>query len=317
MKKLNYDNLYPPEFYHEIPNFDSRIAIRKFLDALDTISMAAISLSYIDDNPCTDFEKNFVKTIHLRHAIVDLNNSFDLLLQIPWMFYRAWSAFNTGGSLRSYSCYNKHDIVRNTDDWVNSAEKECSAKKLMKFLNYINNPLEQKFNNFTNTYINKGLNKTFTVRTLCNTMKHNHALSFTELYKPYVFNINFQNKQVNLRDENVKICFDCKFFEQSNPETPIGVIKANYSKDLEIDIEYFNGDVFRYSDCTHQSDRYDIIQVLNECIDYYDATVDLFENIYNVIYPEIPFCPVLATNGKPNIKIEKDNINLNKYFSET
>ncbi len=309
MKELRFDNLYPPEYYHEIPNFDSRIAIRKFFDARDTMGMARISLEYIGDKPSTDYDTNFAKVMHLRHAIQDLNNSFDLLLQIPWMFYRAWSAFNTNGNLRAPHYYNKTDIVRNTDNWVSSAEKACSREKLIKFLNSINNPLEQKLNNFANTYINNK-NKTFTVRTLCNTMKHNHALSFTELCKHYEFNVNSNGQQINLRDSNIEANFNAKFSKPSNPETFIGVININYFKDLEVDIEYYNDDVFRFSDCTHQS--YGILEVFHECAEYYDAILDLFENIYNVIYPEIFPSPVLK---EPNI--QTGNINLNKYFSVT
>lgn len=87
------------EYYHEVPNYDSRIAIRKFLDARDTIGFAKFSLSYIGTDPCNNRDKNFARIIHLRHAIEDLNNSFDLLLQIPWFYYRAWEAFNKGGVL--------------------------------------------------------------------------------------------------------------------------------------------------------------------------------------------------------------------------
>lgn len=314
MKKLHFENLYPPEFYHEVPHLDSRIAIKKFFDARDTMGFAQFSLSYIDDTPCTDFEKNFVKVIHLRHAIEDLNNSFDLLIQIPWMFYRVWNEFNCGGSLRSFYLKNKVEIVRNSNNWVYLAEQECSIKKLIAFLDSISSPLKQKLNDFSDTYIINP-NKSFTVRTLCNTLKHNHTLSFDELYEPYDFNVNFRGKQINLRNENMDTYFEQTFFKQSNPETPIGVIRTNYSKDLEIDIEYYNSDLFRYSDCTHQSNRYKILEVLHECINYYDSIVNLFDDIYNLIYPEIILSPILLSGEKINVKKEK-NIDLNKYFSE-
>lgn len=57
------------------------------------------------------------------YSIEDLNNSFDLLIQIPWMYYRIWGCFNSGGSLRTGSLKNRNDIVRNTDDWVYVAEQ--------------------------------------------------------------------------------------------------------------------------------------------------------------------------------------------------
>lgn len=55
----------------EVPGKDGRIAIKKFNDARDTMAMAQFSLSYIKDIPSEELEKNFAKTIHLRHAIMD------------------------------------------------------------------------------------------------------------------------------------------------------------------------------------------------------------------------------------------------------
>lgn len=80
MKDLRFDDLYSPEYYMDVPGNDGRIAIKKFNDARDTMAMAHFSLSYIEDTPSDELGKNFAKTIHLRHAIEDLNSSFDLLL---------------------------------------------------------------------------------------------------------------------------------------------------------------------------------------------------------------------------------------------
>lgn len=313
MKELRFDYLYAPEFYHEIPDYDSRIAIRKFLDARDTMGMAKFSLSYIDTVQVDDFEKNFVKTIHLRHAIVDLNNSFDLLLQIPWLYYRAWKAFNNDGALRSKDYSNFNEIVRNDADWVYCAEREYSLQKLLKYLNSTQNPLKMKIENFKKKYINNN-SKHFTIRTLCNIMKHNHILSFEELYEPYDFNVTINGISRNLRQNNLGIRFEQNFYDKSHPDEILGVIKTSYERDLSIDISYSGSDEFRSSDSIH-ANRYKIMEVLKECIDYFDATVDLFEDIYGEIYPKLIPCLSLTNGQEPNINKGINNINLNKYFT--
>lgn len=311
MKELRFEGLNAPEYYHEIPDVDSRIAIRKFLDARDTMGYARMSLSFIDDAQTDDFEKNFIKAIHLRHAIVDLNNSFDLLLQIPWIFYRAWKEFNYGGSLRSRNYKNRNDIVRNTTDWVYKAERECSDRKLFIYLDNINNLLKKKIEDFQNQYI-ANRNKSFTIRSLCNTMKHNHILSFSELYQPYDFTVNINGVSSNLRDRNLGIRYEQQFYIKDNPNEILGIVKTSFSNDLAIDIDYVNGDEFRFIDCTHNTDMLKIVDVFKECTVYYDAIVDLFEEIYDIIYLKI--CPCLSLN-KPNIKQGNGNIDLTKYFT--
>lgn len=310
MKKIRFENLNSPENYHDVPNYDGRIAIKKFLDARYTIGIAGCSLSYIDKNECDDFEKNFVKTLHLRHAIESLNSSFDLLLQIPWIYYRAWSEFNTSGGLRDREHKNYKEIIRNTNDWVYLAEKECSMKKLLKFLDVTDNPLKNNIEDFKNEYIFNE-SKQFTVRTLCNKMKHNHVLEFNELNKPYNFNLHVEDKKVNLKEEGLKIDIKQEFYSKSNPESIVGVIRTKYCEDLEIDIEYVGSDLFRFIDCKNQGGNYNIIDVLSECLSYYDAIVDLFEEVYSQIHPNImPSLSLTNTEYK-----QGQEIDLNRYFS--
>ncbi|MDN5290499.1 MAG: hypothetical protein PWQ06_738 [Anaerophaga sp.] len=272
MKELRFENLYSPEYYHEVPNLDSRIAIRKFLDARETMGLAGISLSYIDTTPTDDFEKNFIRTIYLRHALIDLNNSFDLLLQIPWLYFRAWNEFNRAGSLRTRELKNRNEIIRNTDDWVYQAERECSIAKLLSYLNKLGNPIKSKVEDFIDSYV-QNAQKLFTVRSLCNTLKHNHVLSFKELYSTYNFTVNINGVPVNLRENNLGIEYKQEFYDQEKSEQSLGEIRTVYSSDLAIDIEYYGGDLFRFSDCTHESDMLNISDVVSECVSYYDALV--------------------------------------------
>lgn len=318
MKKLRFDDLYPPEYYWEYPNVDCRIAIMKFNDARDTMGMAALSLSYIDTEATDKTEKNFVRTVHIRHAIEDLNSSFDLIMQIPWFYYRIWKEYNVGGALRERKLKNKSEICRNTDNWVFDAEESCEKKKVEKYLNSVQNDLGHKIEEFWNQYIYNST-KTFTVRTLCNTMKHNHALSFEELYEPYDFTIEIDGQVKNLRKEKMGMRCHQDILEQSETTSEavkVGEVIYSYEKDLTVDIEYTNSDTFRFKDCTHNEDRLKIEEVYKECCQYYDALIDLFEEVYKDIYPKMTLLKsFVGADGKPNIKPSGDNIDLNKYFT--
>lgn len=319
MKKIRFDDLYSPEYYFETPGHDSRIAIMKFIDTRDTMGMAGFSLSYIDDKPTEDLEKNFVRKIHLRHAIEDLNSSFDLLLQIPWFYYRIWEEYNLSGRLREPRLKNRDEVIRNTKDWVLTAEKSCEKKKVSKYFNFVSNSLEKKIEAFWDEYIEND-SKSFTVRSLCNEMKHRHALAFEELYEPYEFNININGEQKNLREENLSLEFHQDIVEKSDTtpilETKIGQVNYYYKNDLSIDIEYINSETFRFEDCTHEGERLRIVEVYKECCNYYNALVDLFEEIYNDIYPQVKLLDsFIGADGKPNIKPSSEKIDLNNYFS--
>ncbi len=318
MRKLRFEDLYPPEYYYEQAGMDCRLAIKKFHDARDTMGMAQLALSYISEDNKDDFEKNYVKSIHLRHAIEDLNNSFDLLLQIPWFYYRAWSEFNRGGSLRNNSLKNRADIVRNTDDWVYSAEQACSYNKLIAYLASESNTLESKYEGFWKSYVSvEESQKVFTVRSLCNTLKHNHALRFKELYEPYDFNININGKTTNLRKAKMSVKFHQEFHDDSNPNVKLGCVNYEYIDDLSVDIEFYSGDKFRFSDCAGNTGMIGLYDAYTECCKYYDELIGLFEDIYAEIYPAMQLLPsFIGVEGRPNIIPSNQNIDLNKYFSK-
>lgn len=315
MKELRFENLYSPEYYFEIPGYDCRIAILKFIEARDTMGMAAFSLSYIDDSTTDDLEKNFAKIIHLRHAIEDLNNSFDLLMQIPWFFYRIWNEYNSTGSLKDNKLNNYNEIIRNSPNWVNKAENECNKEKVIKYLISNSNPLKQKIETFFNKFIDKKKSrKPFTVRSLCNDMKHKHALSFEELYIPYDFFLNINGEKTNLTESNIEAEYNYEIVDETQQQ--VGYIKCNYVNDLSVDFEYTNGDFFCHEDCAQIKRLLKISNVYKECCDYYDALVDLFEDIYNEIYPQITFMEFfLGKDKKPIVNVSKGKIDLNKYFT--
>ena len=289
----------------------------KFIDARDTMGMAKLSLSYIDTEATNEKDRNFVRTVHLRHAIEDLNSSFDLLLQIPWFFYRIWEKYNSNGTLRESKLNNRNEITRNANNWVVDAEKSCEKKKVQKYLNSVQSDLRQKIEDFWKQYI-ENRQKSFTVRTLCNAMKHNHALAFEELYEPYDFTIKINGEERNLRKEKLGIRFQQDILDQSettNESTKVGQVKYSYENDLTVDIEYINSDIFRFRDCTHEGDMLKIEDVYKECCGYYDALVDLYEEVYKDIYPKMILLEsFVGADGKPNIKSSGETIDMNNYF---
>lgn len=169
--------------------------------------------------------------------------------------------------------------------------------------------------NVSKDYI-EGSGKPFTVRSLCNTLKHNHALSFVELYEPYEFNLNVNGKKIDFRKAGLGVRFEQRILEKENPDIEVGKIKYDYVDDLSIDYEYNQGETFRYVDCTNANQRLKIQEVYKECCDYSDALVDLFEDVYNEIHSQIGLLPSLVTeNGKSNIKPSSNKISMNDYFT--
>lgn len=297
LKELRFEELYLPEYYFEIPDYDSRLAIMKFRDARDTMGMALFSLSYVVES--SEADRISANIIHLRHAIEDLNNSFDLMLQIPWFFYRIWKE-------------NDKDIIRNTTDWVIKAEKACSKEKVIGYLKRNSNPLKQKIVKFYNKYIYNS-KKVFTVRDLCNRMKHRGSLAFEEQYKKYNFNLRTDGQSAKLWKDGDKL--ECIFdFENENQEI-IGHIAYKYTDDLSIDIEYKDGELFRFEDCSHASSLLKITDVFKECCAFYNALIDLFEEVYKVIYPNIILLHDVIGNGSTtDVKTSDNVIDLNKFF---
>lgn len=317
MKQLRFNDLYNPEFYMEYPDYDCRIAIRKFLDTRDTMGMARLSLSCVDTQETKEVDRIYANVVYLRNAIADLNSSFDLLLQVPWFFYRIWKEYNLNGGLREpHKLTNRYEIVRNEGNWVIKAEKCCKLEKITKYLNSTQSGLEQKINDFCNEYIQNS-QKPFTVRTLCNAMKHNHALAFEELYEPYDFNVNINGEVKNLRKEKIGIRVPqniLRVSEETGESSKAGEVIYYFDTDLRVDFEYTGSDSFKFEDCSQGRIRLKIDDVYKECCKYFDALVDLFEDIYGEIYPKMCLLTTFSKDGKPNIVHSEKSISVDKYF---
>lgn len=86
--------LLGPEYYMEYENKDVRLSVSKINDFIETLGDSAVSLIYSNKEEYHNVDNrllNIIRRIHIRHAIIDLNNCFDILLQVPWFHYRIWN----------------------------------------------------------------------------------------------------------------------------------------------------------------------------------------------------------------------------------
>ena len=309
------EKFFGPENYMEYENRDIRLSISKINSFIETLGDALLSLTYCNkqEHPNTDERLlNIIRRIHVRHAIVDLNNSFDLLLQVPWFLYRGWLGFNFGGPY----CHPKHkaknDIIRNTPNWVESVENSCNYKNVILFLNGSTEPSLNTLASFYEVFNNDfrfNSTKQFVVRSVANQIKHKHNIMLKEFYEPYTFNMVINEKELNLKEQNLYPEIVTRFYDmETNVEH--GQIKARYKDDLEIDIEYDNGEVFLGKDLINQRNVYAIDDLINEMHDYYNGIVDLYNQILTIINDEIhenPFTKV------PTIK-KTTSYNMDEFF---
>lgn len=310
------EELYPPEFYHEIEGHESRLAILKLNDVLLTLGDASLALIYSDDEEQSEiedkFERSIVQRYHIRHAIIDLNNSFDLLLQVLWFFYRVWNFFNPDGIYRSDKDFT--DIVRNQDGWVEKAEDACLYRMVVNhFLKYSKDnehSLYQDFKAFNNLFIFND-SKPFTVRTISNFIKHNGALKTSEQQTPWNFSI--KDTEGNIYDPHKYRCeISTKFYTpETSEKNYLGEIRLNYTDDLYVDIEYKGGELFRGKDYAYDYKHYSIKELHIEALSYFENFIKLFDKVYKLIMPQISDSPILK---KSKVHVEHNSINLDKYF---
>lgn len=308
--------LQDPEFYMEIPDHDVRLSVVKANDMLETFYDASISVTYADEAEYDDaevMEKKLVRRIHTRHALLDLNNCFDLLLQVPWFHFRIWEQYNPGGPLRTNDRRTHNNITRNTTDWVKEAEENCSYSKVVKYLEQLTDPDVVAFiadlKQFRADYIFNQA-KPFTVRNIANQMKHNHSLKLEEFHVLYDFNVDINGVKNSLKDNQLKMQVDVPFFEASNPSVPIGNMKVEMNDDLYVDVLYTNGDEFYAKDYLKENSRYTLNDIHQELIHYGNALIDLYEKLLLVIEPNLAQNPFLP----PAVKKKGKPINLDTYF---
>lgn len=213
------EKLFGPEFYMEYEQKDIRLAVSKVNDFIETLGDASLSLVYSDKQEHPGVEErllNIIRRTHIRHAIVDLNNAFDILLQIPWFLYRCWIEFNTGGRY----CHTRHrandDINRNMCDWIEKVENTCNYKDAIKFLYGSSdtklNELASRYEYFNNTF-RFNSSKKIVVREIANQLKHKHNIKLKEFYEPYDFNMTINGQELNLKGNNLSSEIRVEFYE--------------------------------------------------------------------------------------------------------
>lgn len=322
--------LKTPEFYMEKEGYDIRLATLKINDFLDTLGDATTSITYANksEHPnVPDEELSIIRRIHMRHAIMDLNNCYDLLLQIPWFYYRIWQEYNQGGSF-----YNKKfqfvingenkerkfklNITRNVDGWVEEVEKECDYAKVLQMLEHQTDQDVMQFKaslkNFTNNYV-FNFGKNISIRRIANQIKHNGSLKVKELYKPYEFNVSSPSGQtINLKDSGLGARFNANFYVEDNPQDEIGEMQVAYTDDLYIDISYPTGETFRAKDYIKSESLYSLDDIYDELINYRESLINLYNDLHVLIEPNLDYNPLL-----PSRKAKKNStINLDAYFKQ-
>lgn len=317
------DILFSPENYMETEGLDIRLAILKMNDFLETLGDAYVGLTYANpaEHPnAKELELSVIRRIHLRHAVIDLNNCFDLLLQVPWFFYRIWENYNPGENLYQHNRLNNGvdrsknplTIVRNNDGWVELAEESCSLSKILNYFSSQNiqdlSNLKNLFQDFKNTSI-FSTSKPFTVRTIANQIKHKHSLKVKEINKPYEFNVDTPQGKINLKDNELGLSCTIPFYEVTSPSTVLGNISMEYKDDLYIDIEYQPGEKFRAKDYIKKESLYSLDEIHRELISYTNGIIDLYDKISDLIDSHLEFNPLLEST-----KFRSSSLDLDKFF---
>ena len=304
--------LLDPIHYMELEGHDCRIAVHKAKDFLKTLGDANLSMTYANckEYKCpSDREQLYVRRIHLRHAILDLNSCYDLLLQIPWFYYRVWEYYNFRGKLRTdkIKFQNKEDIRRNTQHWVIKAEECCSAEKLNRFFNSEEEHLQlkQKFSHFYRTQIN--YKNTSTIRKLANQIKHNHNINFKELQEKPSFKLKINEFDL---PENKSLMIGSEFYELGNPEKVLGKIEMKYTDDFYFDIHYKDGDSFYAKDYLNKDRIYSMDEVYDKLLDFHEGILDLYNCIIDDMKPKLQLNNLV---NEPRTT-STNKINMDRYF---
>ncbi len=292
-----------PEYYHEVEGYDCRIAIRKLMDVYATLGDATVALTYANKDEYTEdtFEVKMMRRTHVRHAIIDLNNCFDLLMQIPWFFYRIGLA----------KCL---DIQRNTPNWVQKLEEKCNSSDVITALKRdasdINkNTIGHAISDFKQNYILDS-SKQFTVRTLVNYLKHKGVLKLKEFECPLNLDVELLGfgkiDKTKLYTE-----ISTNFFSNDNPDVALGEIKIINKEYALIDINYVSGEKFRGEDYSYTEDSFGLEDIYKEAIDYHDAFIDLLIVVHKNLYEQIPQSPYFK---KEYVKVKHSEVNIDKWY---
>lgn len=300
------------DLYMEHEGLDIRLSILKVRDFLQTIGDATISLTYANKE-LHDIEQEQLSNIiirnHLRHALIDYNGCFDLILQIPWFLFRLWEDVPN---------YNGRKIKRNSNNWVEKAEKICDynivIKKLHKIEEYKVQQFLIKLKEFKKRYIDIK-NDRISIRSIVNGMKHNRNIRIEEFRTPTLLKLNINGMRTDsriLEERGMYTVIEREICKIDNPSKTIAkTTQTFFGKRSEVDIEYVNGELFRGKDLIDSIYYYTLNDLYDHTTLYHNATIDLFGFLKEVLDEYIEYNPVF-TGIKTNKEI---SFNLDPFFT--
>lgn len=306
------NELQDPELYFEQKDYDVRLAIMKVKDFKETFSDAELSLYYANPDKYLKKgkkERDFICRLNLRHAILDLNNSFDLLLQIPWFYHRVWEQYNEGGKLRTKNVFN--NIKRNKDGWVEEVEKACTYSKLCNSLKTKEDikSLSDSLKSFNSTY-HFNNNKKFTVRNLANSLKHNHSIKLEEFRNRYEYNLKVGNLSIDTKNEKLETGLRIVFTDTNKKDNQAGVLNVRLKEQLEVDVHFTTGEFFPAKDYLRNSKYASIKEIYNELVLYKEGLEKLSSEMVDILKDS-----AILVNPLKNVKqLNNFTFNLENIF---
>ncbi len=308
------EKLYGADNYMELESKDVRLSVCKINDFIETLGDASISLIYSDEEEYKNLDEKFlniIRRIHIRHALIDLNNCFDILLQIPWFHYRIWKEYNTNGKYYN-SRYHKGDIIRNSQGWVEKVENSCSYIKVTKYLKDSNDPkLKEFYKELTmfNDEFRFNSNKKVQIRAIANQLKHRHNIKLKEFHEPTKLTLNVNGNDINFEEKNLVPVIRSKFYDKDT-NLDCGEIVIRYEDDLNIDINYNSGEVFYGKDIINLQSLFSFDELLSEMVEYTNSIILLYEKLYDALKDNIQINPMTK---EPKIT-KVTEYNLDNYF---
>ncbi|KOR64105.1 hypothetical protein [Clostridium botulinum] len=290
-----------PDSYFDVKGKDARLAVLKANDLYTAIFEARIELAYADKEYYKEQNEDidFIRVLHLKNAISNLNKIYDISLQIPWFLYRIWNEKKVV----------KSKIVRNKENWINEVEELCRETYINNFFKLYKSNLDGELikllNKFKREFIFNS-KKEFTIRSLCNHIKHNGTIQPIELMQDTTFS-------VIINDETTTIDGDKEFgFTAKIKDNPKVVIKKK--EYLTIDILY-NDQKADFSENFYGKDiyrkNYSIEDIFKECENYLVGFKPVYDEYINMLNKHlIRIVPKTEVNSTSPLE-------LNRFFPNT
>ncbi|WP_460271279.1 hypothetical protein [Bacillus sp. NEAU-Y102] len=269
--------LSDPMLYMEFRGVDSRLAVSKLRGFLMTYGYAQYSKNKFKEE--MKGGKGTRPRMHMRYAVLDFNNCFDLLLQIPWVYYRMWENFNPKG-----------DIQRGEDGWLDKVEGRCSWKRLSAGIKKLEDANMLRFlenlENFSANYL-ENVDKPFTIRQLANAIKHRGFIDLSEYQVGYGAKIETDKDTIPNYDKNDGyLRLDIDLHENGDMSTPTGKCTVWNMDNVRVEYEYDGDCVFPSSDLVG-SKVYNSENIYIELCRFDKEIIKLFNEVRGIIEPKL------------------------------